>query len=115
MFIGVSVSPQKDRVSKAEWAMATVNIGLGWGWGERKGFAAIGEEELGICMLYPLLTQRILGSHTDSPSGPKLLLVNARSVKNKTMFIHDLILNERANLACITKRWVEELFSPPSV
>ena len=34
--------------------------------------------------------------------------MNARSVQNKTALIHDVILDEGADLACITETWVGE-------
>lgn len=39
----------------------------------------------------------------DKPPGLKLLLLNARSLSGKTIAIQDLILDEQADLACITK------------
>ena len=46
-------------------------------------------------------------SATRTP-GYIVLLVNARSAKNKTTLIRDLILNEGADLACIAETWVGE-------
>lgn len=45
------------------------------------------------------------GCHIDSPSGLKLLLIKVRLV-NTTVLTHDLILDEHANLAYITKTWL---------
>ena len=36
------------------------------------------------------------------------MLMNARLVQNKTALIHDVILDEGADLACITETWVGE-------
>ena len=46
------------------------------------------------------------GSQPSQPSTLKLVLLNARSVSNKTQLIHDLILEEDADLACITETWI---------
>ena len=43
------------------------------------------------------------GSKTSQPSTLKLVLLNARSVSNKSQMIYDLILEEDADLACITE------------
>ncbi|KAF7245399.1 RNA-directed DNA polymerase from mobile element jockey [Varanus komodoensis] len=42
------------------------------------------------------------------PSGLTMLLLNARSVHNKTSLIHYLIVDEGADLACITETWAGE-------
>ncbi|XP_067316900.1 galectin-7-like [Anolis sagrei] len=39
----------------------------------------------------------------------QVLLVNARSINGKTAAIQDLTLDERADLACITETWLDEL------
>ena len=43
------------------------------------------------------------GSQFSQPSTLTLVLLNARSVSHKTQVIYDLILEEDADLACITK------------
>ncbi|KAF7235211.1 Vomeronasal type-2 receptor 26 [Varanus komodoensis] len=42
------------------------------------------------------------------PLGLTVLLLNARLVHNKKSLIHDLIVDEGANLACITETWAGE-------
>lgn len=37
-----------------------------------------------------------------------LLLLNTRSVHNKATLIHDLTMDEVANLVCITEKWAGE-------
>lgn len=49
------------------------------------------------------LNQLSLGYHLDSPPIQKLLLINARSVKNKIVVIHEHSLGEYVDLACITE------------
>ena len=56
----------------------------------------------------PPYTRRFVGSSISQPSGLRMLLLNARSVHNKTSLIHDLIVDEAADLACITETWVGE-------
>lgn len=46
------------------------------------------------------------GRHISPPSSLKLELINARSVNNETQLIHNLILDEGADLACITEIWL---------
>ena len=53
------------------------------------------------------------GSQTSQPSTLRLLLLNARSVSNKTQLIYDLILEEDADLACITETWIGGEGGPP--
>ncbi|KAF7246590.1 Craniofacial development protein 2 [Varanus komodoensis] len=48
------------------------------------------------------------GKLINCPSGLTVLLLNARSVHNKTSLIHDLIVDEGADLACITETWIGE-------
>ncbi|KAF7241018.1 RNA-directed DNA polymerase from mobile element jockey [Varanus komodoensis] len=50
-------------------------------------------------------SQRVPGSFVSRPSGLTVLLLNARSVNNKSSLIHDLIVDEGADLACITETW----------
>ena len=54
------------------------------------------------------------GSQTSLPSTLRLVLLNARSVSNKTQLIYDLILDENADLACITETWIGREGGPPS-
>ncbi|KAF7235047.1 Vomeronasal type-2 receptor 26 [Varanus komodoensis] len=54
------------------------------------------------------LNQRVSGSLVNHPSGLTVLLLNARSVNNKSSLIHDMIVDEGADLACITETWVGE-------
>ncbi|KAF7243052.1 putative RNA-directed DNA polymerase from transposon BS [Varanus komodoensis] len=51
-------------------------------------------------------SQRVPGSLVNRPSGLTVLLLNARSVNNKSSLIHDLIVDEGADLTCITETWV---------
>ena len=53
------------------------------------------------------------GSQPSQPSTLTLVLLNARSVSNKTQVIHDLILEEDADLACITETWINGEGGPP--
>ena len=53
------------------------------------------------------------GSQTSRPSTLHLVLLNARSVFNKAQVIHDLILEEDADLACITEIWIDGEGGPP--
>ena len=53
------------------------------------------------------------GSQINSPSTLKLVLLNARSVSNKSQIIYDLILEEDADLACITEAWIGRDRGPP--
>ena len=46
------------------------------------------------------------GSQISHPSTLNLVLLNARSVSNKSQIIQDLILEEDAHLACRTKTWM---------
>ena len=55
------------------------------------------------------------GSQTSRPSTLRLVLLNARSVSNKAQVIHDLILEEDADLACITETWIGGEGGPPLV
>ena len=48
------------------------------------------------------------GSHVSQLSGLQLLLLNARSAQNKISLIHDLIMAEEADLACVNETWVGE-------
>ena len=41
------------------------------------------------------------------------MLLNARSAPNKAQVIHDLILEEDADLACITETWIGGEGGPP--
>ncbi|XP_053145635.1 uncharacterized protein LOC128342394 [Hemicordylus capensis] len=49
-----------------------------------------------------------LGSSANCPQSLTLLLCNARLVQNNSENIHDLILDEGADLVCITETWLEE-------
>ncbi|KAF7235017.1 C-type lectin domain family 2 member D, partial [Varanus komodoensis] len=51
------------------------------------------------------VSQRVPGSLVSHPLGLTVLLLNARSVNNKSALIHDLIVDEGADLACITETW----------
>ena len=53
--------------------------------------------------------QMVPGGLTSLPSGLVVLLLNARSVQNKISLIHDLIVDEGADLVCIIETWVGEL------
>lgn len=71
-------------------ARGTAIVGVGLTEGD--GVAGTGDEVpdiSGIFPLQPYLSPRIRGSHITSPLGVKLLLVNAKSVKNKTAVMHD--------------------------
>ena len=46
------------------------------------------------------------GSQISWPSTLKLVLLNARFVSNKFQIIYDLILEEDADLECITETWM---------
>ena len=46
------------------------------------------------------------GSQPSWPSTLNLVLLNARSVSNKSQLIQDLILEEDADLPCITETWM---------
>ncbi|XP_078233414.1 uncharacterized protein LOC144583475 [Pogona vitticeps] len=46
------------------------------------------------------------GGQPSHPSTLNLVLLNARSVSNKPQVIYDLILEEDADLACITETWI---------
>lgn len=77
-------------------AIANVDI-MGGDWS-----AQIGEKRLDTCMLFSLLPISSsrgslgFGSHIDSLLRLKLLLINAWSVNNKTLLIHDLTLDVHA-------------------
>ncbi|KAF7250183.1 putative RNA-directed DNA polymerase from transposon BS [Varanus komodoensis] len=60
-------------------------------------------------------SQRVPGSLVNRPSGLTVLLLNARSVSNKSSLIHDLIVDEGADLACIMETWVGEGGMLPSL
>ncbi|XP_053148482.1 uncharacterized protein LOC128343440 [Hemicordylus capensis] len=49
------------------------------------------------------------GSSENTPSRIRMLLLNAKSVNAKTSLIHNLIVDERADLVCVTETWVDEL------
>ena len=51
-------------------------------------------------------TCQALGSQLSRLSTLTLVLLNARSVSNKAQLIQDLILENDADLACITKMWM---------
>ncbi|XP_053154385.1 uncharacterized protein LOC128345841 [Hemicordylus capensis] len=50
-----------------------------------------------------------LGSSENTPSRIRVLLLNARSVNAKTSLIHDLIVDEHADLVCVTETWLDAL------
>ncbi|KAF7247270.1 Netrin receptor UNC5B [Varanus komodoensis] len=54
------------------------------------------------------VSQKVPGSLVSCPSGLTVLLCNARSANNKSALIHDLIVDEGADLACITETWAGE-------
>ena len=56
----------------------------------------------------PTPNQMVSGGHISKPLSRTVLLMVARSVQNKTALIHDVILDEGADLACITETWVGE-------
>lgn len=48
-------------------------------------------------------------SHADFPSSLKLLLINAKSIKNKLFGLHNLIMDEEIDLARITETWATDM------
>lgn len=67
------------------------------GWHRRHG-----ERQWGaVPMSNHIRNQWVPGNHTTQPLTLKLMLFNARSVKNKTNLMRDLITNKHAGLACI--------------
>ena len=54
-----------------------------------------------------VINRQYQGSQPSQPSILKLVLLIARSVSNKLQVIHNLILEEDADLACITKAWID--------
>ncbi|XP_061476577.1 uncharacterized protein LOC133381454 [Rhineura floridana] len=56
----------------------------------------------------PPHTHRFVGCPISQLSDLRMLLLNARSVHNQISLIHDLIVDEAADLACITQTWVGE-------
>ena len=61
----------------------------------------------------PGATPQYRGSQISHPSTLRLVLLNARSVANKAQVIYDLILEEDADLACITETWIGGEGGPP--
>lgn len=57
-----------------------------------------------LCLSTPPI-QRAHGSHADLPSKLRLMLINGRSISNKTTLIPDLITDEELDLACIIETW----------
>ena len=53
------------------------------------------------------------GSQSSRPSTLRLVLLNARSVSNKAQVIHDLMLEQDADLACISETWIGGEGGPP--
>lgn len=68
------------------------------------------EEGLAVSCLsphfYPPTHPKAHDSHTDLPSSSNLMPINTRSTTNKTTIIHDVIMDEEIDLACITETWV---------
>lgn len=64
----------------------------------------------GILFLWHVLASQTqtwaLDGRLSRPRAVGCCLVNARSVCNKATLIHDLILEEKADLACITETWM---------
>ena len=54
----------------------------------------------------PVTTCQTRGSWLSHTSTLKLVLLNARSVSNKSKLIYNLILEEDADLASITETWL---------
>lgn len=50
--------------------------------------------------------QSSVAKDINNPPGYKILLLNARLVTGKTAATQDLILDERAELSCITETWL---------
>lgn len=76
------------------------------------GMTRIGDEVLGrqVQSAPPHLpTWRSYGCHTDFPSSLRIVLINIRFIENKTLLIHDVILNGDYDLAGITETWMEEV------
>ena len=61
-------------------------------------------------MIAPKLSPNLnsLDSLGGSPPGLKMLMLNIRLVEEKPAAIQDLILDERVDLACITRTWLDE-------
>lgn len=64
----------------------------------------VGLDKFGLSLPLPLQpNQGNHDCHVDHPCSLKLMLINGRSIKKtKITFIHDLILDEEVDLACIT-------------
>lgn len=71
----------------------------------------VGKEELGVCCLSPLLPICPTGWATfaklTGPSKLRMVLVNSRSIKNKVLLVHDLIVGGEFGLVCVieTSGW----------
>lgn len=90
--------------------MSTINVVQGrWG---QLGDPAWGVGRERHNRLFPpstlLSTQMPYGSHSGLPSSPKLVLINATSIHKLTHLVHNLIVDEGADLACIAKAWLRE-------
>ena len=66
-----------------------------------------------VCCSETVTNPQYRGSQSSLPSTLTLVLLNARSIANKPQVIHDLILEENADLACITETWISGEGSPP--
>ena len=60
-----------------------------------------------------VINSQYRGSQPSQPSTLNLVLLNARYVSNKAQVIYDLILEEDADLACITETWISGEGGPP--
>ena len=74
-----------------------------------------GRRDRSITPILPSSPPANLGSLENRPVHPQnlsLLLCNARSAKNKTHIIYDLLLDEEADLACFTETWLGDDSGP---
>lgn len=60
-----------------------------------------GEEGVVNFLSQPFPEREKCCSRASQPPGFVMMLVNVRSVQNKIYFVHDLIVDERADLACM--------------
>ena len=97
---GVEGSPSQARVLTSEWLRVEGDMAMAQ-------FPLILEERwTDVWRLFTVLRLWPRGSQISQPSTLKLMLLNARSVSNKSQIIQDLILEEDADLACITETWM---------